>query len=49
MIWALAHRPRDAQESTPAQVEADTSWAAVEKLQAEIPEDHLVLFVRRVA
>jgi hypothetical protein len=47
MNWDLAHRPRDASESTPATVEAPDSWAAVEQLRALIPADHLVLYVRR--
>jgi hypothetical protein len=46
MKWDLAHRPRDADESTPATVEAPSSWAAVEQLRGAIPADHLVLYVR---
>ena len=46
MKWDLAHRPRDAEESTPATVEASDSWAAVEQLRGTIPADHLVLYVR---
>jgi hypothetical protein len=46
MKWDLAHRPRDADESTPATVEASDSWAAVEQLRSAIPADHLVLYVR---
>jgi len=46
MKWDLAHRPRDADESTPATVEAPDIWAAVEQLRAAIPADHLVLHVR---
>ena len=46
MHWDLAHRPRDASESVPATVEAPDSWAAVEKLRAAIPTEHLVLFVK---
>lgn len=46
MNWDLAHRTRDAAESTPATVEAPSSWAAVEQLRTHIPADHLVLFVR---
>lgn len=47
MKWDLAHRPREATESTPATVEAPDSWSAVEQLRADIPADHLVLYVRR--
>ena len=47
MLWDLAHRTRDAVESTPARVEAASSLEAIEKLRSEIPADHLVLFVRR--
>ena len=46
MNWDLAHRPRDANESTPATVEAPTSAAAIEQLRASIPADHLVMYVR---
>jgi hypothetical protein len=49
MIWDLAHRSRGESECTPAAVEAPDSWAAVEKLRAEIPGDHLVLYVRRTS
>lgn len=42
----LASRTRDAVESTPATVEAPSSWAAVEQLRSVIPADHLVLYVR---
>jgi len=48
MLWDLAHRTRDAVESTPARVEAASSLEAIVKLRSEIPADHLVLFVRRV-
>jgi hypothetical protein len=44
--WDLAHRPTDAQESTPATVEASDSWTAVDQLRGTIPADHLVLYVR---
>jgi len=47
MKWDLAHRPRDANESTLATVEAPDSWAAIEKLRSEIPAGNLVLYVRR--
>lgn len=46
MNWDLAHRPRDATESTPVTVEAPDSWTAVEQLRAVIPADQLVMYVR---
>ena len=49
MLWELAHRTRDSAESTRASIEASTSWSAVQKLQSEIPEDHLVLYVGRTS
>ena len=47
MLWDLAHRTRDATESTPARVDAPESRSAVEKLRNELPADHLVLYVRQ--
>ena len=49
MLWDLAHRTRDATESTPARIEAPDSSSAVEKLRSEIPADHLVLYVQRAS
>ncbi|SEN98869.1 hypothetical protein [Cryobacterium luteum] len=49
MLWGLAHRTRDAAESTSASVEAPDSASAVEKLRSEIPDDHLVPYVLRTS
>jgi hypothetical protein len=49
MLWELAHRTRNAAESTQVHIEASTSWSAIEKLRIEIPDDHLVLYVRRTS
>jgi hypothetical protein len=46
MKWDLTHRPRGADESTLATVEAPDSWATAEQLRGEIPDEHLVLDVR---
>ncbi|MCI4659743.1 hypothetical protein [Cryobacterium zhongshanensis] len=49
MNWDLAHRPRDTSEPTTVTVDAPSSLAAIEKLRASIPADHLVLYVRVAA
>jgi len=46
MQWELAHRPRGVYESTHVDVEASSSWEAIEAARAQIPEGHLVLYVR---
>lgn len=45
-MWELAHRPADSTDSVRVVLEADTSAAAIAQLRAQIPQDHLVLFVR---
>ena len=46
VMWELAHRPADSTESVRVVLEADTSADAIAQLRAQIPEGHLVLFVR---
>ncbi len=48
MLWDLPHRGRDADESTSLQLEAPTSDAAIEAARAQIPDDHVLLYVRRI-
>jgi hypothetical protein len=48
MRWNLTHRSPAAEEATSVEVEADTSSAAIDALRARIPEDHQILYVRRV-
>lgn len=45
-MWELAHRSADATDSIRVVLEADTSAAAIDQLRAQIPDSHLVLFVR---
>jgi hypothetical protein len=46
VMWELAHRPADSTESIRVVLEADTSADAIAQLRAQIPEGHLVRFVR---
>ena len=48
MRWDLPHRRRDADESTSLQLEAATSAEAIAAARAQIPDDHVILYVRRV-
>jgi hypothetical protein len=45
-MWELAHRTAEAVEAVQVVLEADSSAAAIEQLRAQLPADHLVLYVR---
>jgi hypothetical protein len=45
-MWELAHRTATADEATKVVIDADTSAAAIEQLRAQIPADHLILYIR---
>lgn len=48
MTWTLAHRPRGSGAPTPVESTAATSAEAIERLRSEIPDDHVILYVRAV-
>jgi len=48
MLWELAHRPREAAQSTVLVVEAASSAEAIEQARAAIAEDEVLLYVRGV-
>ncbi|GAB7302378.1 hypothetical protein [Clavibacter michiganensis] len=48
MTYELAHRPRTESGAKLVTVEAPTSWASVEQLGAGIPEEYIILYVRRL-
>ncbi|QHC72230.1 hypothetical protein [Rathayibacter sp. VKM Ac-2801] len=48
-MWELAHRTRAESASTVVQSNAATSAAAIAEVRAAIPEDHVILYVLRLA
>jgi hypothetical protein len=48
MRWNLAHKPAGTEDVTFVDVEAEGSRAAIDTLRAQIPENHVILYVRRV-
>jgi hypothetical protein len=48
MRWNLAHKPAGTEDVSFVDVEADGSRAAIDALRAQIPENHVVLYVRRI-
>jgi hypothetical protein len=48
MHYELAHRPRGATDATRVDIDALSSAAAIATLRREIPEEHVVLYVREV-
>jgi len=47
-MWELAHRRREQTESTRLILEADTSAEAIKQLRAQLPPEHVILYVREV-
>jgi len=48
MLWELAHRPREAAQSTVVVVEAASSAEAIAEVRAVIAEGEVLLYVRGV-
>ncbi|MWV51449.1 hypothetical protein GRS96_19455 (plasmid) [Rathayibacter sp. VKM Ac-2803] len=47
-MWELAHRTRAESASTVVHSSAATSADAIAEVRAEIPEDHVIVYVLRV-
>ena len=48
-MWELAHRRRDESEAaTRVVIETDTSQEAIEQLRAQLPPEHVILYVMLV-
>ena len=47
-MFELAHRPLGAEQATFVEIEADSSWEAVETIRSRIPENEHVLYVRNL-
>jgi hypothetical protein len=48
MQWELAHRRRDAAEATYVTVEMSSSREAIAAVKSEIPEDEVILYIKRL-
>lgn len=48
MLWELAHATRADETATTVEVDAASSYAAIERVRATIPPGHIVLSLRSV-
>lgn len=48
MLWELAHATRADETATTVEVDAASSYAAIERVRATIPSGHIVLYVREI-
>ena len=46
MLYELAHRPAGTADAVHVTLDAGTSRAAIDQLRSEVPDDHLILYVR---